>query len=352
MPKPAMTRLSARQRIELLDQLQVLLASDLPVIEALNVIGRLHPNTEAQRVIHRWRASVQQGHGLAHGFRQLTPAFPETVAAMIEAGEATGTLACALADVVGEQKAREAATKRLVGALAYPATVLVVATLVSLGLLLGVVPQFEALFEGFDAPLPAPTVAIIQAAQALKALGWSDMLVGLSVPLGIIGAHRFSASARSVTQRLLARLPIIGVLLHNQSLLIISQGMATLLRAGLPLAQAVALVGQATGQLGHSQALRSIHRAINQGTPLAEAMGRSGAFPDWMVHLIGIGERNGQLGAMFDQAASMLQSDVNNALDRSLKLVEPIMMVAVGLLVGGLLIGLYLPIFNLSSVMM
>ncbi len=350
--KSAPARLRASQRIALLDQLHTLLVAHLPILEALRVAGRVHPHGAARQVVDRWLASVQQGHGLAHGFRQLEPLFPKTATAMIQAGETTGTLTQAIADVASEQKAHHEATQRLTSALAYPVSVLMVAALVSFGLLLGVVPQFEALFDGLDAPMPGPTLAILSASNAVRSLGWSDWAWGMGSGLGMILAYRLSPRVRALGASLVDHAPVLGALLRAKSALTVTRSMGTLLRAGLPLAQALELVSQTTAHVAHRQALEDTHRHITQGGSLAQGLAQTAAFPEWMVHLVGIGEGSGRLDALFDQVASMLQSDVNNALDRSLALVEPIMMVTVGLLVGGLLIGLYLPIFNLSSVMM
>ena len=349
---PRASRLDARARIELIEQLQVLLSADLPILEALRVTHQLNDHPDRLQVVNCWRVSVEQGHGLAHGFRQLEAVFPSTVAAVVDAGEASGTLAEVLGALVRTQKAQLHAKEKLTGALAYPTTVLLVAALVSLGLLWGVVPQFEALFEDLNAPLPAPTVTIIHAAHVLKGMGWVDTLMALAVPVAAIAGHRFSVTVRGLIQTLAARVPGLGGLIRQQSLLHVAQGLSTLLKAGLPLASAVALVSQTTGHQHHQTALSDVHKQLRQGTALAQAMDQSGIFPGWMIQLIAVGERSGQTEAMFAQSAAMLQSDVNKLIDRSLKLVEPIMMVTVGLLVGGLLVGLYMPIFNLSSVMM
>lgn len=335
-----------------LDQLATLLEADIILLDALRHVALTTQSNEARSLIHFLIRQVQQGHSLATGFRSSPFHHPAALPALIEAGERSGTLAQVLRHMVNDLRQRLELSQQLIQALTYPVVILCVALLVTVALLVWVVPQFESMFSSFGAPLPRATQWVIQTADQLRAHG---VLLITSI-VAVFGIGRWHAKRQSQLwhqfQHASSKLPLIGMLLNQRLYSNTARLLSTLLDAGLPLTTTLELGACASTHARHRAALKASHKMIENGAPLSKALAETHAFDPTLIQLIAVGEQSGQLARMLGQAANMAEQSVNMGVKQFSSLVEPFMMLAIGLLMGGLLIALYLPIFSMSTIMM
>lgn len=344
--------LKPAQRLEFLNQLSLLLEAKVALIEALQLLQDTQPDASVVAVSQRLIHGVGQGQSLAQAMGQLHHPFDSPTRALVAAGEASGTLSAVLRQMVTDLRNRQQFAEQLVQALAYPVGIFFIALAVAGVLLWWVVPQFQSLFDGFGAALPAATQLVIALSQLLKHTGWHALLGTLLVTTFGIYLYRQHPPTRQRLDGWADHVPLLGVVFKQQRAAKTSQLLATLLGAGLPLTQAIDLAIQAAHHSHHRQALQQVAKDIRRGQPFSSALSSTQAFDPMMVHLCFVGEQSGQIDTMLRQASELLQAKVNIRLQQLSKLLEPFMMVAVGLLVGGLLIALYLPIFKMTDVMM
>ncbi len=338
--------------IQWLDQLTTLIEAEVPLLEALRHLAVTDRRPEVRGLMQHLIAEVQLGGSLGASLRTSSVAYPTAMAALIEAGERSGTLAQVLKHLVHDLRQRHELTQAVMQALSYPAVVLCVALMVTVALLLWVVPQFQSLFLSFGAPLPTATQMIIHLADGVRSHGLMLILV-VGLIYAWIAWHAFHQTRHWQTlQRALTHLPIVGVLQHQRLCAATARLLATLLNAGIPLTTALELSAQSTAHALHKSALITTHALIKEGASLSTSLSQAEAFDRTVIHLVGIGEQSGQLANMLGKAASILQQSVNMRIKQLSNLLEPFMMVAIGLFMGGLLIALYLPIFSMSTVMM
>lgn len=346
------SKLKSAQLLELLDQLSLLLEAQVPLIDALQLLQATQPQPAVIDISRRLIHGVGQGQSLAHAMGRQGSQFDSSIQALVAAGEASGTLAEVLRQLVSDLRNRQQFADKLVQALAYPIGIFLIALAVAGVLLWWVVPQFQSLFDGFGATLPTATRLVIALSQLLKSFGWHVFLGALLTMLLNIYLYRHHRPTRRHWDGWADRLPLVGMVFKQQRAAKTSQVLSTLLSAGLPLTHAMDLVIQTSQHSHHRQALQQVAADIRRGQSFSSALSESKAFDPLMVHLCAIGEQSGQVGAMLRQVGELLESKVNIRLQQLSKLLEPFMMVAVGVMVGGLLIALYLPIFKMTDVMM
>lgn len=344
--------LKTHQRIEFLDQLSLLLEANVPLVDALSLLQTTQPHPAVIHISQRLIDRIGRGQSLAAAMVQTSNSFDPTTRALVAAGEASGTLPQVLRELVNDLRNRQAFVAQLTQALTYPLGLFLVALAVSAVLLWWVVPQFQALFDGFGTALPMATQAVINLSERLQSLGWSALLLALA----IMGLSFYSYRRHQLTRRwvemALDEVPVLGMVLKQQRAAKTSQLLATLLNAGLPLTQAMSLASQAIFHHQHQHALEQVTLAIQRGQSFSSALGQTNAFDPLMVHLCSIGEQSGQIAQRLRQVDRLLQAKVNIRLQQLSRLLEPFMMVTVGVLVGGLLIALYWPIFRMTDVML
>ncbi len=351
-PRSTISRLGPTQVLALLDQLSLLLEAKVSLMDALHLLQSTQSHPSAVEVSRRLIHGVGQGQSLAQAMARLDHQFDPSIQSLVAAGEASGTLATVLGQLVTDLKNRQAFGEKLLQALAYPTGIFVIALAVAGVLLWWVVPQFQSLFNGFGAALPAPTQIVIGLSNLLKSSGWPALLLaGLSIA-SLLVLYRHHQPTKKRLDRWGDQLPLLGAVLRQQRAAKTSQILSTLLGAGLPLTQAMDLAIQASHHSQHRQALEQVAAEIRRGQSLSEALSATHSFDPLMVHLCLIGEQSGQISLMLGRVSEILEARVNIRLQQLSKLLEPFMMVAVGLMVGGLLIALYLPIFKMTDVMM
>jgi type IV pilus assembly protein PilC len=276
--------------------------------------------------------------------------FDDLYTNLVEAGEQAGALESLLDKVATYKEKTEALKKKIKKALFYPAAVLAVAVIVTLILLLFVIPQFEALFKGFGADLPAFTRAVIDLSQFVQTKGW---LLGL-----IVGGAAFtffyfkkrSAALRHFIDRAMLKIPIIGPILVKAAIARYARTLSTMFSAGVPLVEAMDSVAGATGNIVYEQAVLRMRDEVSTGQRLQRAMENTGLFPNMVIQMIAVGEESGSLDAMAAKVADFYELEVDTAVDGLSSLLEPLIMAILGVLVGSLVIAMYLPIFKLGAV--
>ena len=331
-------------------QLAAMMAAGVPLLHAFDIAGKGHPKPAMKQLMQELRQAVEAGSSLQQAFRQYPALFDALYCNLVAAGEQAGIVQELLARLASHQEKTLALRRQLRGALAYPATIVLVAVLVTAVILSVVVPAFRQVFDSVGAPLPLPTL-VVMTLSALLTRYWPALLAGLAgaVLLGRLAWRRWPLLRRQVQLQML-RLPVFGTLLRRAAIARWTRTLAALFAAGVPLLDALELVGAAANHVLYYEATARIEREIRAGGSLALAMEHSGVFPALLTQLALIGEESGTLDAMLTRAAEMIEAEIDAAVGTLSSLMEPLLMLVLGTLVGALVIALYLPIFKLGTV--
>lgn len=268
----------------------------------------------------------------------------------MRAGEGAGVLETVLDTVATYKENIEGLKGKIKKALFYPAMVVAVAIAVSAILLIFVVPQFEEVFRGFGADLPAFTQMIVAASRFMVSWWWLMLIVVIGAGVGFVMAYKRSPKMQHTMDRLILKVPVIGQIMHNSSIARFARTTAVTFKAGVPLVEALGIVAGATGNKIYEEAVLRMRDDVSVGYPVNMAMKQTALFPHMVIQMTGIGEEAGALDAMLFKVAEYYEQEVNNAVDALSSLLEPMIMVFIGVVVGGMVIGMYLPIFKLGAV--
>jgi type IV pilus assembly protein PilC len=331
-------------------QLATMLAAGIPLVQAFEIVGVGHEKPAMQKLILDIKLNIEGGSSLHESLKKHPLYFDDLYVNLVEAGEQAGALESLLDKVATYKEKTEALKKKIKKALFYPAAVLAVAVVVTLILLLFVIPQFEALFKGFGADLPAFTRMVIDLSKFVQNQGW---WMGLMAGGGIFAFsyfHKRSRAMRQFIDRLMLKLPIIGPILTKAAIARYARTLSTMFSAGVPLVEAMDSVAGATGNIVYEVAVLRMRDEVATGQRLQRAMENTGLFPNMVVQMIAVGEESGSLDAMAAKVADFYELEVDTAVDGLSSLLEPLIMAILGVLVGGLVIAMYLPIFKLGAV--
>jgi len=332
-------------------QLATMVRSAIPLVRSLNVMAGSTGNPALRGLIHKLRDDVAGGNGLADSLARHPTQFDSLYRALVAAGESSGTLETMLDRLASYREKSQRLKAKVRKALTYPVAVVAVAIVVTALLLTRVVPTFAETFAGFNAELPGFTLFVLRLSD-LAVAHWPTMsATALAATATLIWLPRRSPKAAALGQRAVLRLPVIGPLLRHAALARIARTLATLYRAGAPLTDALESVAESAGNVVYAGAVRAIGEDVRNGQSLTGAVRAAGLFPPMFEQLVGIGEESGALDDMLDRCAVFFEEDVESRVDRLTALLEPFIMAVLGLLVGGLMIAMYLPIFQLGSVM-
>jgi type IV pilus assembly protein PilC len=331
-------------------QLATMLAAGIPLVQAFEIVANGNDKPAMQKLILDIKADVEGGTSLHEAIAKHPLYFDDLFVNLVEAGEQAGALESLLDKVATYKEKTEALKKKVKKALFYPAAVLVVAVIVTIVLLIFVIPQFESLYKGFGADLPAFTLFVIHISNAVQHDGfYMAMVVG-----GLIFAFGYfkkrSRVMREVLDRLMLKLPIIGPILNKAAIARYARTLSTMFSAGVPLVEALDSVAGATGNIVYETAVKRMRDEVATGQRLQRAMEATGLFPNMVNQMIAVGEESGSLDDMSAKVATFYEAEVDNAVDAMSSLLEPLIMLVLGVLVGGLVIAMYLPIFKLASV--
>lgn len=331
-------------------QLATMLQSGIPLVQAFEIIGAGHDKPAMQRLVLDIKATVEGGSTLHEALAKHPLYFDDLFVNLVEAGEQAGALETLLDKVATYKEKTEALKKKIKKALFYPAAVMVVAVVVTVILLIFVIPQFESLFAGFGADLPAFTRFVIDLSKGLQANGlWFGAIVGGGVYFFMYTYQR-SRPLRESVDRLMLKMPVLGPILVKAAIARYSRTLATMFAAGVPLVEALTSVAGATGNIVYENAVLKMRDEVATGNRLQRTMEATGLFPNMVNQMIAVGEESGSLDQMASKVADFYELEVDTAVDSMSSLLEPLIMAILGVLVGGLVIAMYLPIFKLGSV--
>src|SRR5579862_9677902 len=331
-------------------QLATMLGAGIPLVQAFEIVGSGHDKPAMQKLILSIKADVEGGTSLHEALARHPLYFDDLYVNLVEAGEQAGALESLLDRVATYKEKSEAVKKKVKKALFYPAAVLVVAVVVTVILLIFVIPQFESLYKGFGADLPAFTQAIIGISRYVQHDGIYLAIVFGAIVYAFIYFKKRSRAMRELLDRISLKVPIIGPILNKAAIARYARTLSTMFAAGVPLVEALDSVAGATGNIVYENAVIRMRDEVSTGQRLQRAMENTGLFPNMVNQMVAVGEESGSLDEMSGKVATFYEAEVDNAVDAMSSLLEPLIMLILGVLVGSLVIAMYLPIFNLGKV--
>jgi len=331
-------------------QMATMIEAGIPLIQAFEIVAKGQNNQRMKDLIENIKKDVETGTTFSEALRKYPAYFNELFCNLVDAGEKSGSLEMMLDKVATYKEKIETIKKKIKKALAYPMAVMVIAFLVTAGLLIFVVPQFETLFAGFGADLPALTRVVIRMSEFFQAY-WYIIFGCFGLAIYTFSyARKHSASFAHTIDRYMLKLPVVGTILEKAAIARFSRTLSITFAAGLPLVEALESVAGATGNILYAQATHQIREEVSNGQQMQVAMENTKLFPNMVVQMIAIGEESGALEQMLSKVADFYEEEVDNAVDALSSLLEPVIMAILGVLVGGLVVAMYLPIFKLGSV--
>ena len=354
-PKPKPFFGGAGKRITPLDiaifsrQMATMMKSGVPIVSSLEIMGGGHKNPKMKQLINSIRSDIESGSSMHEALSKHPVQFDELYRNLVKAGESAGVLETVLDTVATYKENIESLKGKIKKALFYPATVVAVAIIVSAILLIFVVPQFQKTFQSFGADLPAFTLMIIAASDFMIAWWWMVLLLVIGSAIGFIMAKNRSPAFAHFLDRAMLKLPVVGQILHNSAVARFARTLAVTFKAGVPLVEALETVAGATGNVVYEKAVTRIRDDVAVGYPVNLAMKQVNLFPHMVVQMTAIGEEAGALDTMLFKVAEFYEQEVNNAVDALSSLLEPLIMIVLGGIVGCMVIGMYLPIFKLAA---
>jgi type IV pilus assembly protein PilC len=331
-------------------QLSTMLRAGVPLMQCFDIVGRGHSNPSMSRLLNDIRMDVETGTSLNQAFRKYPLYFDPLFCNLVAAGEQAGILETLL-DRLATYKEKTLALKgKIKKALFYPATIVLVAILITAIIMIFVIPSFKSVFTSFGADLPAPTLFVIGMSDFFVAYWYLLLAVVLGAGYFGIQAWKRSPKIQLFIDKLILKPPLIGELMMKASVARWSRTLATTFAAGVPLVEALDSVGPASGNAVYREATKQVQNEVNVGTGLAVAMQNCGVFPNMAVQMTGIGEESGSLDSMLSKVADYYEREVDETVDALSSLIEPIIMVVLGVIIGGIVVAIYLPIFKLGQV--
>ncbi|MEY2620057.1 MAG: hypothetical protein RL522_3059 [Pseudomonadota bacterium] len=331
-------------------QLATMMKAGVPLLQAFDIVGRGHANPNAARLLLDIRADVETGTSLSAAFRKYPQHFGDLYCNLVEAGEAAGILESILDRLATYLEKIQAIKSKIRSALMYPVAVLLVALVVVAVIMVFVIPSFKDVFSSFGAQLPAPTRLVIAMSEAFIQYGWLGLGLLAVGAAALVRVWRRSPRLQHLADRLLLRLPVFGPLVAKAVVARWTRTLATLFAAGVPMVEALESVGGAAGNSLYLDATRRIQKEVSAGSSLTTAMTQSRVFPSMVLQMSAIGEESGSLDHMLNKAADFYEAEVDDTVAGLSSLLEPLIIVFLGVLVGGIVVSMYLPIFKLGQV--
>ena len=331
-------------------QMATMMKSGVPIVQSLEIIGDGHKNQRMKKMVGEIRTDIEGGSSLHEAISKHPVQFDELYRNLVRAGESAGVLETVLDTIANYKENIEALKGKIKKALFYPAMTIAVAIMVSAILLIFVVPQFEAVFQNFGADLPAFTKLIVAASRFMVSYWWAILFGVAGAIFAFIFFKKRSLAFQHFLDRLMLKIPVVGQIMHNSALARFSRTLAVTFKAGVPLVEALDTVAGATGNTVYEKAVHRVRDDVAVGYSVNMSLKQTNLFPHMVIQMTAIGEEAGALDAMLFKVAEYYEQEVNNAVDALASLIEPMIMVVIGILVGGMVIGMYLPIFKLAAV--
>ena len=354
-PKPlfgsAGKRITAKDIAVFTRQLATMLNAGIPLVQSFGIIGAAAENPRMQKLINTIRVDVESGSTLAEALSKHRVYFDELYVNLVESGESAGVLDQVLENIATYKERIESIKGKIKKALFYPAAVIGVAIIVTAILLVFVIPQFESIFQSFGADLPAFTRLIVNVSESMQTYGLIYLVAIVGGIMGIIALKKRSRAFAHFIDRASLKIPVIGPVLEKAALSRFARTLATTFAAGVPLVDALKTVAGATGNIVYSDATLQIRDDVATGHQMQLAMQQTGLFPPMVIQMTAIGEEAGSLDDMLQKVADFYEEEVNNTVDALSSLLEPFVIILVGVIVGSIVVAMYLPIFQMAAVM-
>lgn len=330
-------------------QLATMLSAGVPLVQSFDIVGKGHENPSMQNLLLSIKADIEGGDTLAEALNKKPLYFDELFCNLVEAGEQAGVLETLLDKIATYKEKTESMKKKIKKALTYPVAVVVVAFIVTAILLIFVVPVFEDLFKSFGADLPAFTRMVINLSEWMQKFWW--IIIGI-IFAAVYTFGYFKKRSRKFNHFLdktLLKIPVVGLIINKSAIARFSRTLSTMSAAGVPLVEALESVAGACGNIIYAEAVLKMREEVATGQRLQFAMSQANLFPHMVQQMVAIGEESGSMDAMLAKVADFYEEEVDNLVDNLSSLMEPIIMVILGILVGGLIVAMYLPIFKMGS---
>ena len=330
-------------------QFATMISAGLPLIQCLEVLSHQMEHPDLKLVVKQVTQRIEGGATLAESMAEHPKVFNELFVSMVEAGETGGILDTILERLATHLEKMDALIRKVKGAMTYPLVVFSVSMGATAFMLLFLIPRFAAMFSDFGGELPLPTKIVMGASNALKSYGW---LMAIIIVAGVILLKRYRATPKGarVVDRFLLKIPVVGQVTRKGSVSRFSRTLSTLLASGVPLLDGLNVTARAAGNVIVSDAVEVIKNSVTGGSTLAEPMRQVGVFPPMVTQMVSVGEETGRLDEMLTKLADFYDDEVDAAVESLTAVIEPVMIVVMGLVVGGMLIAMYLPMFKLISV--
>jgi type IV pilus assembly protein PilC len=331
-------------------QLATMMKAGVPLLQAFDIVAKGHSNPSVTKLLIDIKTEVETGSSLAQSFRKYPLHFDSLYCNLVAAGEQAGILDTLLDRLATYQEKILAIKGKIKKALFYPVSILVVAFVVTAVIMIFVIPQFASLFKGFGAELPGPTVFVMNLSEIFVKY-WYIIFGGLGLGFWLFfNSLKRSEKMQFAMDRIMLKLPVIGDLVRKATIARWTRTLSTMFAAGVPLVEALDSVAGAAGNRVYYFATKRIQSDVSTGTSLTVAMQNSGVFPNMVLQMCAIGEESGALDSMLSKVADFFEREVDDAVDALSSLMEPMIMVVLGVLIGGLVIAMYLPIFKMGQV--
>ncbi|AXS79054.1 type II secretion system F family protein [Dechloromonas sp. HYN0024] len=331
-------------------QLATMMKSGVPLLQSFDIVGRGHSNPAVGKLLLDIKSDVETGSSLSQAFRKFPLQFDALYCNLVAAGEQAGILDTLL-DRLATYKEKILAIKgKIKSALFYPIAVLVVAFIITAVIMIFVIPAFKDVFKSFGADLPAPTLFVIALSDFFVAYWWAIFGILGGGLYAFLESWKRSEKIQMAMDRMLLRMPIFGDIVRKSVIARWTRTLATMFAAGVPLVESLESVGGAAGNHVYKVATRQIQSEVSTGVNLTTAMQNTNIFPNMVIQMVSIGEESGALDSMLSKVADFFEQEVDDAVDAMSSLMEPIIMVVLGTLIGGMVVAMYLPIFKIGSV--
>jgi type IV pilus assembly protein PilC len=330
-------------------QLATMMAAGVPLVQSFEIIGRGHENAGMRKLILNIKNEVESGTSLMETLAKHPLYFDDLVVNLVGAGEQAGVLETLLDKIATYKEKTEYLKAKIKKALFYPTAVIIVAFIVTAILLIFVVPQFEQLFGSFGADLPAFTRVVVNMSEFMQEYWWLVLGIAIGSIVGLLQAKKRSRKFGRALDRMILKMPIVGPIMHKAAVARYARTLGTMFAAGVPLVEALESVAGATGNVVYSDAVLLIRDSVATGQQLQFAMSQTGLFPNMVEQMVAIGEESGALDTMLNKVADFYEQEVDDAVDALSSLLEPLIMSILGILIGGLVVAMYLPIFKMGA---
>jgi type IV pilus assembly protein PilC len=331
-------------------QLATMIAAGIPIAQSIDIVAKGHDNPSMRDQLTAVRLDVESGTALAVALGKYPLYYNELFTNLVDAGEQSGTLENLLDKIATYMEKTEAIKSKIKSAMFYPAAILVVSVVVTAILMIFVIPQFESLFTGFGADLPALTAAVVAVSYFFQDYWWVIFGVLIGGVVFIAASYKRSEKMQHLFDRTLLKIPVLGEIVKKGTIARFSRTLATMFAAGVPLVDALASVAGASGNRVYYDATMAVRSEVSTGTHLEPAMSETGVFTNLVLQMVAIGEESGELDSMLNKVADFYEAEVDDAVAAMTSLLEPFIMVFLGSLIGTMVVAMYLPIFKMAAV--